>query len=275
MQLAAADDDARSKLMMQAFDQLMRWLHAKQTFDASMLTDKAVQNFITQHATALNSAVDEVIQQRPLDDITVQRLKESNYVFSGFKTFHELNEAMPSLLTETGERKPFKQFLNDVQSINKNYNAWYLSAEYDFAMSAAQMAGKWQEFAKKGADYYLQYRTVGDKRVMPTHRNIDKVTLPMSSPFWDSYFPPNGWKCRCTAVQVRKSKYAASDEQQAMNDGSQATTGKHQEMMRFNPGKQMACFPAYNPYTITSCIGCDGNRTGNDLCAACKIIKTI
>lgn len=63
--------------------------------------------------------------------------------------------------------------------------------------------------------------------------------------------------------------------------GSQATAGKHQEMMRFNPGKQMACFPFYNPYTISRCKDCP-DRPGtlklakmpdNELCAACKVIR--
>lgn len=30
-------------------------------------------------------------------------------------------------------------------------------------------------------------------------------------PFGDEYFPPNGWNCRCTVVQVLKEKYPATD----------------------------------------------------------------
>lgn len=82
-------------------------------------------------------------------------------------------------------------------------------------------------------------------------------------------------------MRVRRGKYLESDEHQAMLAGSQATAGKHQEMMRFNPGKQMACFPFYNPYTISRCKDCP-DRPGtlklakmpdNELCAACKVIR--
>lgn len=266
-----------------AFVLLMRWLHRQPEFTPEMLKDEEVQQFVRTHAEVLDDAVDFSIRQRPLDDISVQRLKESNYVFSGFKTFHELNEAFPSLLDKDGNRKPFERFLNDVQKINENYNKWYLKAEYNFAMSSADMAARWQGWwdDEDRDRYLLQYRTVGDKRVRKVHRALHNVTLPITSRFWDEYFPPNGWNCRCTVARVRKGKYPESDEAQAMLAGSQATAGKHQEMMRFNPGKQMACFPAYNTYTISKCKDCP-NRPGklklakvpgNELCAACKVIK--
>lgn len=266
-----------------AFGLLMAWLHRQPEFTPEMLEDEEVQQFVRTHAAVLDDAVDYTLRQRPLDDISVQRLKESNYVFSGFKTFHELNEAFPSLLDADGNRKPFERFLNDVQTVNETYNSWYLKAEYNFAMSSADMAARWQSWwTDEDRDrYLLQYRTVGDKRVRESHRLMHNITLPITSRFWDSYFPPNGWNCRCTVARVRKGKYPESDEAQAMLAGSQATAGKHQEMMRFNPGKQMACFPFYNPYTIRQCTACP-DKPGtlklakvpdNELCAACRIIR--
>lgn len=264
-----------------AFALLMRWLHRQPEFTPEMLKDEEVQQFVRKHAAILDDAVDYSIRQRPLDDISVQRLKESNYVFSGFKTFHELNEAFPSLLDKDGNRKPFESFLNDVQKVNETYNSWYLKAEYNFAMSSADMAARWQGWWEdEDRDRYrLQYRTVGDKRVRESHRLMHNITLPVTSKFWDSYFPPNGWNCRCTVARVRRGKYPESDETQAMLAGSQATAGKHQEMMRFNPGKEMACFPFYNPYTISKCKDCElqpmklVKQPNNELCAACKVIR--
>ena len=59
-----------------------------------------------------------------------KRLERSNYVFSGLKTFHELNEAFPSLLDENGNRKTFERFLNDVRKIDETYNSNYLRAKF-------------------------------------------------------------------------------------------------------------------------------------------------
>lgn len=260
---------------------LMSWLYQQRNFTPEMLTAEEVQRFINAHTDYLNKAVETALVEVPLDEISVQRLKESNYVFSGIKTFHELNEAFPSLLDSKGNLIPFNQFLNSVQTINKSYNGQYLKVEYEFAKSSAYMAARWKEFEKDGEDYYLQYRTAGDARVRKTHQRLHGITLPITSKFWDKYFPPNGWNCRCTVVQVRKDKYPLSDETQAMNLGSQATAGKHQEMFMFNPGKKMTTFPAYNAYTISRCKECPysggsiklAKVPDNELCQACKVVR--
>ena len=262
---------------------LMAWLHGRPSLSPEDMKEEEVQAFIKKTAGLLDDAVDVSIKEVPMADISVQRLKESNYVFSGIKTFHELNEAFPSLTDETGGVKPFEQFLNDVQKVNETYNRHYLQAEYGFARASARMAAKWQLFwnDEDRDRYLLQYRTVGDARVRKSHRLMHDITLPITSRFWDWYFPPNGWNCRCNAVQVRRGKYPESNEQEAMNLGSQATVGKHQEMMRFNPGKQMTTFPAYNAYTISKCAHCKQNGTlklaakipDNELCAACRIVR--
>ncbi len=247
-----------------------------------LLTEDKVKKFIERQKLVFDNAVDVSLREVPLDDISVQRLKESNYVFSGIKTFHELNEAFPSLLDEKGNRKPFNQFLNDVQKVYDAYNVQYLRTEYNFAQASALMAARWKQFEQDGDRYYLQYRTVGDKRVRRTHRMLHNITLPIESPFWDKYFPPNGWNCRCTVVQVRKEKYPLSDEQEAMNLGSQATAGKYQEMFMFNPGKRMTTFPAYNGYTLRKCNRCEvrpdkmklaADIPDNEVCRTCRLLQ--
>lgn len=261
---------------------LMGWLYQQAEVSPESLTAEEVQRFIRTHTDVLDGAVDTALKEVPLDDISVQRLKESNYVFSGIKTFHELNEAFPSLLDEEGNRKPFNQFLNEVQKVYDTYNVQYLRTEYNFAQASALMAARWKKFEQDGDRYNLQYRTMYDKRVRRTHRMLHNITLPIESPFWDKYFPPNGWNCRCTVVQVRKDKYPVSNEQEAMNLGSQATAGKYQEMFMFNPGKRMTTFPAYNGYTLRKCNQCDyrpdkmklaADIPDNEVCRACRLLQ--
>lgn len=267
------------------FDKMTETVYKNPEKDAAvLLTDSDVRKFIERQKLIFDNAVDTALKEVPLDDISVQRLKESNYVFSGIKTFHELNEAFPSLLDGEGNRKPFNRFLNDVQKVYDTYNVQYLRTEYNFAQASALMAARWRQFEQDGDRYYLQYRTVGDKRVRRTHRMLHNITLPIESPFWDKYFPPNGWGCRCTVVQVRKDKYPVSDEQEAMNLGSQATAGKYQEMFMFNPGKRMTTFPAYNGYTLRKCNQCNyrpdkmklaADIPDNEVCRACRLLQEI
>lgn len=265
------------------FDKMAETVYRNPDKEATdLLADSEVRKFIDRQKLVFDNAVDTALKEVPLDEVSVQRLKESNYVFSGIKTFHELKETFPSLLDEDGNRKPFERFLNDVQKVHKTYNVQYLRTEYNFAHASALMAARWKKFEQDGDRYLLQYRTMYDKRVRRTHRMMHNITLPITSPFWDKYFPPNGWNCRCTVVQVRKGKYPVSDETEAMNLGSQATAGKYQEMFMFNPGKRMTTFPAYNGYTLRKCNRCEvrpdkmklaADIPGNELCKACRIVQ--
>ena len=161
------------------------------TFSIDILTSEEAQNFINTHARILDSSFDKV----EMSETMRKRLTRSNYIFSGMKTFHELNEAFPSMIDKNGNKKPFEQFLNEVQNINQTYNVNYLHAEYNFVQASATMAAKWEKFEEDGDRYLLQYRTQKDDKVRPEHAALDGVTLPMSDPFWESYYPPNGWNC--------------------------------------------------------------------------------
>lgn len=189
--------------------------------------------------------------------------------------------AFPSLLDENGERKTFERFLNDVRKVDETYNSHYLHAEYNFVQSSAEMAARWERFSEDGDRYNLQYRTAGDDKVRPEHAALNGVTLPPSDPFWEEYYPPNGWNCRCTVVQVRKSKYPATPHDEAMALGEEALQRDTKRMFRFNPGKEQKTFPDYNPYTIRRCRDCDIAKgklklafaPDNEVCAACKLLR--
>lgn len=269
------------KQLSSLFDGMMKVLFRQQgsQFSVDILANDKVQNFIEAHAGVLDSAFEKV----EMSDSMRRRLTRSNYIFSGMKTFHELNEAFPSIVDENGERKSFERFLNDVRRIDKTYNSNYLRAEYNFVVSSATMAAKWEEFMEDGDRYNLQYRTAKDGKVRPEHAALYGVTLPPSDSFWAEYYPPNGWNCRCTVVQVRKSKYPQTSHDDAMALGEEALQRDTKGIFHFNPGQEQKTFPDYNPYTIRRCRECDiakGKATlakvfipENDLCSACVFIQ--
>ena len=274
------------KRMSSLFTGMMKSLFKEKgsEFRVELVADPAVQEFVGAHASALDSAFQKV----EMSDAMRRRLTRSNYIFSGMKAFHELHEAFPSLLDENGNRKPFERFLNDVQSIDKTYNSNYLRAEYNFVAASAEMAGRWEQFMRDGDRYNLQYRTQSDDKVRPEHAALDRVTLPPSDSFWEEFYPPNGWNCRCTVVQVRKSKYPATPHDEAMRLGDEALQRDTKGIFRFNAGKEGKAVPDYNPYTIRRCSTCPiakggkGGKGGqlarsfvpdNEVCAACALVR--
>ena len=277
--LAGNIDEKQQERLRAAFKSMMKGLFKQKgaSLDINIIASKEAQTFVETHADVLNSA----FKQTKMSGVMRDRLEHSTYIFSGLKTFHELNEAFPSLVDEQGNKKPFERFLNDVQKIDDTYNRNYLRAEYNFAHSSAVMAAKWEEFSHDGDTYNLQYRTVGDDHVRPEHAALNGTTLPFSDAFWDSYYPPNGWNCRCTVVQVRKTKYPETPREEAYRRGAEALANDTRGMFRFNPGKQGKAMPDYNPYSIRRCNDCDlaKGKTNlafvpeNELCAACRLIR--
>lgn len=273
------EDEIRKQLSV-LFDGMMRaaYNNAGAQLSVEILADPQVREFIDAHAAVLDSS----FERTPMSEALRRSLQRSDFIFSGMKTFHELNEAFPSMLDDNGARKPFERFLNDVRSIDRTYNSNYLRAEYNFVSASAEMAAKWEEFERDGDRYNLQYRTQKDDRVRPQHAALDGVTLPPSDSFWTEFFPPNGWNCRCTVVQVRKSKYPATDHDEAMSLGDAALQKDTKGMFRFNPGIEQSTVPDYNPYTLSRCRSCEVPKNkdllsrvappDNEVCAACRFL---
>lgn len=209
------------------------------TPEARRLIGETLKHLVTGISSGLPHEVPETVRYA---------LENNAFIFSGFKAFHSLREVGLSLLDEKGNIKSFEAFHQDAVKVNNRYNHNYLYAEYNHAVGASLMAARWHRFEADGDKYDLQYRTAEDDRVREDHAILNGTTLPPSDPFWGKYLPPNGWNCRCTAVQVRKGKYPLSDPELSMKRGDNCTETAKQQIFRFNPGKELALFPPKHPY---------------------------
>lgn len=237
--------------VLNAAKSAFKYLHKKGTYDPSNITDEPYMNLIKETQKIFDSA----IQDNVMPEAMMRSLQKDAFVFSGLKTHAQLLEAHSYLLDNNGNKRPYNEFEQDVLKLNDTYNTSYLEAEYQFATSSAQMAAKWANYEADGDRYNLQYRTANDDRVRKSHAVLQNITLPSTDDFWSSYFPPNGWRCRCTAVQVRKGKYEESNSADAMGKADKATTELDKNgnnklaMFRFNSGKDKVLMPPKNAYT--------------------------
>lgn len=51
---------------------------------------------------------------------------------------------------------------------------------------------------------YWQYDAVNDSHTRPGHLAMDGRVFAADSPVWDTWFPPNGFRCRCTVKTLSK-----------------------------------------------------------------------
>ncbi|PWN62298.1 phage head morphogenesis protein [Chryseobacterium oncorhynchi] len=247
--LAAKSDDDKFKPVLKAAEKAFKHLHKKGGYKPEDINEKPYRDLIDQ----TYKVFDPVIQDNDIPSEMLAKLQNDAFVFAGLKTHAQLLEASSILMDDKGQIKSYDKFAYEFNKINQNYNQNYLESEYQFAISSSQMASNWAATDPDGR-YYLQYRTANDDRVRENHRVLQDTTLPKDDPFWLSYYPPNGWRCRCTAVEVLKDKYELSDSKKSLERGEKATTqigkdGKNRlEMFRFNPGAEQKVFPPKHPY---------------------------
>ena len=225
-------------------------LYSRKSYKPDDLMNVPEFRAVVEHtAEVFSSAVPHEVPQEMRD-----YLEKDVFVFSGLKTHTQLTEARSYLKDENGNIVPYDRFEQKILKLNEQYNRHYLEAEYQFAVHSAQSAANWANLQENTSRYWLEYRTAGDERVRANHAVLNGICLPKDDDFWTEYYPPNGWRCRCVAVEVLARENTLSDSKKAKELGEKATThiapnGKNKlQMFRFNPGAEKKVFPPNNAY---------------------------
>lgn len=68
---------------------------------------------------------------------------------------------------------------------------------------AAYSAGRYQRMMDNIDNRpYWQYSAVGDQRTRPAHLSLNGRIYRYDDPFWTTFYPPNGFNCRCTVIPL-------------------------------------------------------------------------
>ncbi|MDT8412689.1 MAG: phage minor head protein [Vicingaceae bacterium] len=179
----------------------------------------------------------------PDESRTIQALKQNIYMFSQAKNFG-LFIHMQGLLEKNGKIQSFNDFKKDVLKLNPTYNKNYLQAEFQTARATANHVRNWQQFeANKALFPNLRYKTVGDARVREQHELLNNHVAAVDDAFWLTYYPPNGWRCRCFVEQTNE---ATSDKKITVNEAAKFGVP---EAFKMNAAKEQQIFDKQkNPF---------------------------
>ncbi|MEA3450880.1 MAG: phage minor head protein [Bacteroidota bacterium] len=166
--------------------------------------------------------------------------------FSGFKTNRMLDE-LKAIAYENKKLIPVKDLIAKSDKLYKTYNVNYLRAEVQQANNAALASERWHSFSDD-SKYLLQYKTTNDERVRDDHAILNDITLPKSDPFWSEFYPPNGWGCRCLAVEVLSSQYKKTESVDTKYYKDKIFKSKNEKPFAFNPGIENRLFPPTASY---------------------------
>jgi len=78
---------------------------------------------------------------------------------------------------------------------------------YDANLRSARAAGQWERIQRtKKLRPYLVYELGPSERHRADHAAKRGLVLPADDPFWETWFPPNGWGCKCRVRQIGRSE---------------------------------------------------------------------
>ncbi|EKZ9425970.1 minor capsid protein [Salmonella enterica] len=115
---------------------------------------------------------------------------------------------------------------------------WRLETIFRTNMDTLYSAGRWAEQVENVDERpYWMYVAIRDSRTRKTHLAMHGLVFRADSPFWDAFYPPNGWRCRCsvvalTAEEVRSRGLRIGDEAGAMGWSMRLVSEKTGELQR-------------------------------------------
>lgn len=207
--------------------------------------DKKVTKYYAQN---IMQAVAEGYGKDPLtvdfdtpDGTMLRNLQTNVYQFSAAKNYNQLKSLTEALVGDDGKVRSFKDYYREAMKINDEHVKVYLQAEYNNAIASSQMAATWTRIEEdKAVLPMLKYITAHDDRVRASHKELEAVVRPVGDAFWDLYYPPNGWGCRCDVQQLAQAS--------STNLANIRTPENVPAMFKINVGKQGVVFPPKHPY---------------------------
>lgn len=197
---------------------------------APLLTDAMVAAYLTgrwrvmktvqerQNTVKLSTAYDNAIQslkaQMHIGELSIDQMRDA-VVPEVFEKLKAVNIAIDGRITTkmlelTQQQAHVGTGIRELQAV---FNAAGITPQNSYTLEnifrtqtqLAYGAGRWAALHEPEIDEILwgfEYSTVGDDRVRSSHAAMDGVRLPKDDPFWKTNWPPNGWSCRCQALEI-------------------------------------------------------------------------
>lgn len=156
-----------------------------------------------EHATAFTVA--KAMQADVLSDIrdAVQKAIDEGQTFEAFK-----KGLKPHLVKRGwwGEQEVVDPVTGKTKLVQLG-STKRLATIYDSNLRSARAAGQWTRIQRtKAVRPYLLYQLGPSERHRATHVAKKGLVLPVDDPFWLTWYPPNGWRCRCWVRQINRSE---------------------------------------------------------------------
>lgn len=115
-------------------------------------------------------------------------------------TYQEFAKTLTPLLKAKGwwgKQEQVDKATGEITTVQLG-SPYRLRTIFDQNIQTAYNVGRYRSQAENITSRpYWQYVAVMDARTRPAHAALDGKVFASDDPFWDSFYPPNGWRCRC------------------------------------------------------------------------------
>jgi len=115
-------------------------------------------------------------------------------------TYREFAKALTPKLKAKGwwgKEEQVNETTGEISTVQLG-SPYRLRTIFDQNLQVSYNVGRYRtQLENVGDRPFLQYVSVLDKRTRPAHAALNGRVLRHDDPFWSSFYPPNGWRCRC------------------------------------------------------------------------------
>lgn len=136
-----------------------------------------------------------------IKDVNLESALQKNvFYFAASKSVKEL-DAFHKLYSATGNKY---QFTKEAIKLNQLWNFHWYNTEYNVTNRLARAGREWQRI-EATKEYYpkLRFISIQDANTRDSHAALNGIVRPVEDPFWQTYFPPLDWNCRCRVERVQ------------------------------------------------------------------------
>jgi SPP1 gp7 family putative phage head morphogenesis protein len=178
----------------------------------------------------------------------MEELRENIYLFSAAKTYQQVSD-MRDLLTGDDKISGWPEFSDAARAIYDQYNENWLRAEYDTAIGQGMMGARWMEIEKnKELLPILRYNATDDEALCEICGPLNGLTAEVDDPVWDTIYPENHFRCRCTVDQLDQFEEVSLTDDDDKNRRVSEVHEEMQEIFKMNAGKDRVVFSDDHPY---------------------------
>lgn len=123
-----------------------------------------------------------------------------------------VQQALTKCMEEGGTVQDFKAQIGDIIAAQgwTGKKAHRIDNIFRTNLQSAYMAGRYEQMQKttKLRPYWMLV-AVHDKRTRVTHLAVDGLVFPHDHSFWQTWYPPNGFACRCVVITLSERQLKA------------------------------------------------------------------